>query len=394
MQGSLNVVGNQAQSGASMTSITALNGSSRTDSVLQADVAVGSTGSAGLISRYAGSGDSNMYLGALVGANGVYTAGIWRNLAGTWTQLAAVTVAGGSGTLQFDTVGTSLQLFWNNALVASATDASLSSGAVGLRSVNQVTFDNFSAGNPVPPAAVSLPFSDAFASNGVLSPYWATHVGSFTIAGGDVQGTKAAVSLATLNGVNQADVGVQADVSLNSATSIAGLVTRYSGPGDSNMYLASLKGSNGVYTASISRNLKGVWTVLSSATVSSGSGTLRFETVGTSLKLFLNGQLLTYAYDSKLTSGSVGVRGFDTSDLCGISTRPRLAPVMQTLPFSDNFTNLGRGSRSSAAAPGRDRPAHSPATLPVKWSVRGPCSASQRSTRPLSPTSACKLISR
>jgi hypothetical protein len=41
------------------------------------------------------------------------------------------------------------------------------------------------------------------------------------------------------------------------------------------------------------------------STVASGSGTLEFEVVGSSLKLILNGQLIASAIDTTFTTGSV-----------------------------------------------------------------------------------------
>jgi hypothetical protein len=49
-----------------------------------------------------------------------------RDVGDVWTMLLGQTVPGsGSGTLVFDVVGTSVRLFWNNALVAFANDAVL-----------------------------------------------------------------------------------------------------------------------------------------------------------------------------------------------------------------------------------------------------------------------------
>jgi hypothetical protein len=55
-------------------------------------------------------------------------------------------VSSGTGTLRFDLTGTSLQLFLDGNLLVSATDATFTTGSVGMRAVGLGTsFDNFSA---------------------------------------------------------------------------------------------------------------------------------------------------------------------------------------------------------------------------------------------------------
>ena len=64
-----------------------------------------------------------------------------------------------------------------------------------------------------------------------------------------------------------------------------GLIGRHTGTGDSNMYLAAVGNTGASFVASLWRNVGGVWTQLTSAPVNSGTGRLRFEIVGTSLKV-------------------------------------------------------------------------------------------------------------
>jgi hypothetical protein len=55
-------------------------------------------------------------------------------------------------------------------------------------------------------------------------------------------------------------------------------------------------------------SLGGVVTVLSTgATIANTAGTLRFQVQGPSLKLFLNGKLISHAHDSVLKTGSTGM---------------------------------------------------------------------------------------
>src|SRR5208283_191149 len=117
------------------------------DVSVQADVNLAALGvsKAGLVARYTGSGDNDMYLGELVGTNGTYAAVIYRNVGGTWTQLASSAVATGAGTLGFQVFGNSLKLFLNGVLVTSALDSAIQGpGLVGIRAIT-ASIDNFSA---------------------------------------------------------------------------------------------------------------------------------------------------------------------------------------------------------------------------------------------------------
>src|SRR5262249_38726064 len=110
-------------------------------------------------------------------------------------------------------------------------------------------------------------------------------------------------------GASQADVKLEAQVSvLTSGISEAGLVARYTSP--VNMYLATLEGNNGSFSVSIWRIVAGVKTRLTTVAVGSNSGKLRFEVLGSSLKLFFDDVLVLTATDTLLAgAGLGGVRG-------------------------------------------------------------------------------------
>src|SRR5205085_1614719 len=120
-------------------------------------------------------------------------------------------------------------------------------------------------------------------------------------------------NLATLNGINQADVSVQATVNSLANSQVIGLAARYSGPALNNQYEGLIYNSSGTVRAAIYRNQGGTWTLIS-ADVAVGpvgsvvGGTLRFETQGTALKLFLGNTLLAFAQDSTFSTGGVGMR--------------------------------------------------------------------------------------
>ncbi len=106
-------------------------------------------GIAELVGRYSGSGDSNMYTGSVTAnSNGTFTAAIYKNIGGTRTLLGSQTVTTGTGTLTFQIVGSDLRLLFIDANgtvlgLVSVFDTSITtSGAVGIRGSNGVTFDN------------------------------------------------------------------------------------------------------------------------------------------------------------------------------------------------------------------------------------------------------------
>jgi hypothetical protein len=91
--------------------------------------------------------------------------------------------------------------------------------------------------NAVVPVQASLPFSDTFqvgspagdpSDGSQLSRSWTDQTGNVTVVGGAAKGI-AGSNLSTVNGINAADVTVQATVALNGGA-FAGLVARYSGP--------------------------------------------------------------------------------------------------------------------------------------------------------------------
>jgi hypothetical protein len=88
-----------------------------------------------------------MYFAEIASSGVGYVASIWINVNGVWTRLTPLTSIGkvGQGTLQFTTVGSSLQLFWNGAPIVSVTNTRLATGSVGMRSGPGATLANFSA---------------------------------------------------------------------------------------------------------------------------------------------------------------------------------------------------------------------------------------------------------
>jgi len=134
--GRIAIAANTAISIREGNSIMAVRGLSTADVHLQGMVATrAASGQAvGLIARYGGTGDANMYLGRLVNRRAGFVAEIWRNVAGEWRLLGARLAPRGSGILQFDVVGSALRLSFNQKLLVNVRDAAIiRPGGVGVR---------------------------------------------------------------------------------------------------------------------------------------------------------------------------------------------------------------------------------------------------------------------
>ncbi|HLW65037.1 MAG TPA: hypothetical protein VKS79_06910, partial [Gemmataceae bacterium] len=176
--------------------------------------------------------------------------------------------------------------------------------AAGGATIAAFSADNLSLNNP------SLTFSDSFnaATNQQLSNSWLNQLGNIAVFGGKANGF-GGLDIATVNGVFVPDSTVQADVVV-APGEYAGLVSRYSGPGDINMYWAGLNYSGGTVQAQIWRNFNGNWVVLTSESVASGGATLTFATSDNLLTLTVSGAPTLSVTDSSALSGPgmVGIR--------------------------------------------------------------------------------------
>ena len=318
------------------SNVQTFNGFSQADVIVTTDVDVSRAGvAAGVIARYAGSGDRNMYWAGLQNINNVSVASICGNVDGVWTQLSQGAVVLGTstrlpfaGSVRFEVFGTTLKLFVNRALVVVANDSALTAGGlVGIRSNGGAIFNNFVATERTPSLNTASTFSDDFATSNLdsaanlpsatgseLGLNWTEQMGGYGVAAGAVHSTSS-LDLATLNAVSLTDVVASTDIAL-ATNAAAGLVARYTGTGDQNMYWGAVFNINGQDFGYIFRNVAGTWSVLAGSSTVIGSntaigsvGTLRFEVLGGSLKLFLNNNLVAAAYDTVLTAaGSVGIR--------------------------------------------------------------------------------------
>ncbi len=314
---------------------------------VQADVSLSAGQFAGLVARYGGTGDQNMYLGTLQKIGSSLQASIWRNVNGVWTQLTVQTISENlPGTLRFEVFNSSLKLFYNNTLVAFANDSTFTFGLFGMRSTAGARFDSFSTSD-FGTTSPTLPFSDAFTSSTSqqLSIDWTNEVGIFQVSGGAAHGI-GSLNLARIN-VISVNTFVQADVTLTTGQ-VAGLVTGYSGLGDQNMYLGAVQQLSSGYQASIWRNVNGAWTQLFVQNFTgSANGTLRFESVAGSLKLFLNGSLMAFANDTTFTVGLMGMRATAGVQFDNVSAA-NIALTNNSVPFSDAFGSATNAQLSNS----------------------------------------------
>jgi hypothetical protein len=256
-----------------------------------------------------------MYL-AVIGptSNGYYTANLSRNVNGTWKQLYSHKYAGSvtNALMEFHVVGTSLRLYLNGVVVAFANDTLLTAaGSVGMRAKAGAIMRGFNA------AATTLAdpgfgFVDHFSTpgaNGQLNEDWFNQAGNIGVNHGVATGA-AAANVATVNGFTSADVTVQADFALTAVGQMAGLITRYSGSGDQNMYFARLaQTGTHTYQVALYVNVAGTWKVLKAQSVSTVTGTMRLTMSGSSMTISYNGAALFTVVDSSISAaGSVGLR--------------------------------------------------------------------------------------
>ena len=169
----------------------------------------------------------------------------------------------------------------------------------------------------VTPLTATLPFTDNFnrANSAFISGYWTKRNGDFQVQGNALvpRGGASSWSVATLNGVSAADVSVEALVNLAAAGNDAGVIARYSGPGDRSMYMGTLVRTSAGVTGQIWKNVNGAWSRVGLSGATASSGTLRLDVIGSSLTLSLNGTAIVSAKDSSITAaGAVGLRSNGT----------------------------------------------------------------------------------
>ncbi len=321
----LNLAGNFGETNGSAIgqvagkNVAVLNGANAADVSVQANidltaasVAVGSY--AGLVARYAGPLNANMYLAFVTKlANGRLQPYIERNLNGTLTVLSTgATVADTAGTLTFQVEGSSLKLFLNGTLISFAQDTALKTGSVGMYASSGAAEKGFQA------TLIRVPPQTSFADNfstptlgNQLTTNWIERAGNFTVntTTGTATG-QSALNEATVDNLSMANTTVQANATFTAAGQYLGLLARYSGPGDTNGYLAQVVSLGaGKVQVYLMKNTGSGWVSLATKTVLNFAGGVKFQVIGNTLSLTIDGNLILSITDkSIIAAGSVGVR--------------------------------------------------------------------------------------
>jgi hypothetical protein len=321
--GNLAMTTNVAVSRFNNVSIMALNGVSTRDSSAQALVNSVNGTSVALVARYTGAGDARMYCAGLVRSGFNFFGRIWVNNGTGWRILASGLSPGGSGILRFDVAGSALTLFLNGRQLAAASDKAITGpGTMGIRFVGPGGIaDNYSAIalTPPTPMATTSPFSDAFIqpNSPFLGSNWVQVYGNTAISDDTVLSRIDAPSLATLYGISVKDSSSQASVRDSTAQAVvnigsgisAGLAARFRGTVDHCMYWAGLEKVGDAHFGRIWVNSGIRWKLLASVPVPGGAGRIRFDCIGSSLSLYLNGAKIASVHDTTLPGpGAVGLR--------------------------------------------------------------------------------------
>jgi hypothetical protein len=139
---------------------------------------------------------------------------------------------------------------------------------------------------------------------------WTQPVGRIAISGNTAISVSGGNAVMVLRNVVTADVHLRAWVSVRPITGMGvGLVARYGGPGDGNMYLGRLVKRPAGYAVQIWASDHGVWRLLGMRAAPRGSGLLQFDVVGNRLTLHYNGRALLDIRNNSITRpGGVGTR--------------------------------------------------------------------------------------
>ena len=274
------------------------------NAIVEADVDLSGEDDAhvGLVARYGGPLDQNMYLGALVRQGEHLFADIWVQQDGEWTQLVRQRLApsASAGRLQFHVHGDHLQLALDGAPIARTTDSSLSgAGYVGIRGCAGQTIDNFHV-----EVSSQAPTNEVGGLVVVTGGCTETSPGQITV---HVDKTIAVNS----NETATADVVVSAQVSLAEGVAAVGFVTRYNGPGDDNWYWGTLVRDDSMeLSLQIYRSVNGTVELIGIESISAAEGTLTFSTIGETLRLSLGSHELSITDSAISGAGHAGLRGF------------------------------------------------------------------------------------
>lgn len=291
-------------------------GSGWGDQVVQARMKILSfNGTNRHVSLYARFADPNNHYYMAVRSNN--TIELKKKVGGTVTTLQVVPFTVVTGTwydLMLGVVGSSLTGYVNGVPVVDATDIDLVSGSAAFGMFNaSAVFDDVEITPTLPPVVlVAEDFEDSVAGG------FSTSGGSWSIVtdGSKTyeQGSTAAADAWSLHSSSWTDQVVEVSVkplAFNGTNRPVSVYARFTD--SNNHYYVALRSNN---TIELKKKVGGTVTTLQSTglTVSTGAWyDVRLEAVGTTLKAYVNGNLLLTATDSDLASGTVAVGSYAAS---------------------------------------------------------------------------------
>ena len=238
---------------------------------------------------------------------------IYRVQSGVQTRLGTVAdisfPVGTKKRFRFEATGTTLKAYVDGSVVRQVTDATFSSGGLGVRANNSTSLDLQSWFSVLRWTAVNPTdnFNDASSLNNYsifgTPEAWSVQNGHL------YANSDARQSIVVRNGVNFADGWVETSTD---QAGDGGLILRAQ-DGDS-YYSAAIRDDSryGYANIEIYKVVNGTHTPLTGQidiSFSVGSAkTVRFEAIGTTLKVYVGGSLVTQASDGKYSSGFVGMR--------------------------------------------------------------------------------------
>lgn len=277
----------------------------------------GATSWAGLMTRY--TDPQNFYYLMVWNNQTIQIRNMKNGAFGPLASAAFSPVVGRTYRLRLEAVGTALRAYVDGNLVLQARDSSHAAGRAGLTMwKTSADYDNVIVSTS--PATELL--RDTFTQNEeeVITPWALSPQGAWnytTVSAGNsvLQQSQLDVTARAINGAPARDQIVAADIrplSFHaSGTPFAGLIARYID--SSNYYYVLLNKSN---TVSLRKLTNGVITVLDEApmTVQPGASyRVRFEAIGSSLRLYVNGKLMAEAEDSAYPTGRYGLATYRTT---------------------------------------------------------------------------------
>lgn len=167
---------------------------------------------------------------------------------------------------------------------------------------------------------------------------WTVTIGGFEVRSNQAVIRASVGGLGLLRTARPTDVAVEARVTVGSGTkTAAGLVARSSESSYPTFYWGGFRRQGNGFIAEIGRAVNGVWNSLVSVPQPTGQGQLRFEVLGESLKLFVDGRLAVATNDKTITSaGRVGMQGAFEAAYDDFTYATLQRPAAR-LPFSDLF---------------------------------------------------------